>query len=395
VFKLTPTEYGQTPWTETVLGSFSGGTNGDLPLAGLFARKERISQTASLYGTTSALGGGLGTVFKVTGHTLTTIWTFAGGSDGSSPQAGLIADEAADEAVDARGALYGTAGSGGAKGCGTVYKLTPPKDGQTAWTEQTLWGFLGGSDGCGPASTLIADERGALYGTTVSGGGNSNTVCFGPGCGTVFKLTPPRAGQTAWSEQTLWSFSGGSDGGSPLAGVIADRTGALYGTTANGGATTTACFFGHGCGAVFKLTPPKDGKTAWSEQTLWSFSGGSDGAVPVAGLIADRTGALYGTTENGGNNNNNVCSFGGHGVVFKLTPPAYGPAAWTETTLWAFSGGSDGCGPVAPLIADERGAIYGTTQFGGAITAPNCAVNNGCGVVFRLTGTGFAPDRPD
>jgi uncharacterized repeat protein (TIGR03803 family) len=371
VFKLTPTEYGQTPWTETVLGSFSGGSDGDVPLAGLFARKEPISQSTSLYGTTSGLNGGPGAVFKVTGQTLTTIWPFTGGSDGSFPAAPLIANEA----VDATGALYGTAASGGSKGCCTVYKLTPPKDGKSG-TEQTLWGFLGGSDGCGP-NPLIADERGAFYGTT-GGGGASNE-------GVVFKLTPPKDGQTAWTEQILWSFSGGTDGSNPSsAGVIADRTGALYGTASAGGAFNK--------GVVFKLTPPKDGQTAWTETTLWAFSGGSDGAFPDAGLIADRTGALYGTTANGGNVNN-VCFFGGAGAVFKLTPPKDGKTAWTETTLWAFSGGSDGCFPQAPLISDERGTLYGTTQYGGAVTAPRC--NSGCGVVFRLTGTGFVPGHDD
>jgi uncharacterized repeat protein (TIGR03803 family) len=375
VFKLTPPEAGQVPWNESVLASFSGGSDGDLPLAGLFARKEPISRNTSLYGTTSGLSGGPGAVFEVTGHNLTTVWTFTGGDDGSFPQAPLIVDEA----VDATGALYGTAGAGGSKGCGTVYKLTPPKAGQTAWSEQTLWGFLGSSDGCFPGSPLIADERGALYGTAYAGGASNN--------GVVFRLTPPKDGETAWSEQILWSFTGGSDGGNPfMSGVIADEWGALYGTTGGGGIQNN--------GVVFKLTPPKYGQTAWSEQTLWTFTGGSDGGFPAVGLIADRTGALYGTTALGGSNNN-VC-FGTNGVVFKLTPPKHGQTAWRDTTLWTFSGGADGCFPVAPLIADEKGAIYGTTQYGGSYPPIGGALctGDGCGVVFRLTGTGFVPGRP-
>jgi hypothetical protein len=180
-----------------------------------------------------------------------------------------------------------------------------------------------------------------------------------------------------------------------MAGLIADKTGALYGTTGSGG-TVSACF-GFGCGVVFKLIPPKDGRTPWTEQTLWSFSGGSDGAFPIAGLIADKTGALFGTTASGGDgtNSDNICfGQGGNGVVFKLTPPKYGRTTWTETTLWAFSGSSDGCFPVAPLIADARGTIYGTTQYGGSSSADPC-VGFGCGVVFRLTGTGFVPRASD
>jgi uncharacterized repeat protein (TIGR03803 family) len=184
----------------------------------------------------------------------------------------------------------------------------------------------------------------------------------------------------------LWSFSGGSDGGGPAAGLISDRAGALYGTASGGGSG------GHG--TVFKLTPPENGKTAWTEQTLWSFSGGSDGASPTAGLIADRAGALYGTAVSGGKIDN-VCFGGnGNGVVFKLSPPKHGQTAWTHTTLWAFSGGSDGCFPNAPLIADNRGVIYGTTQYGGFFSG-NLCIGFGCGVVFRLTGTGFVPAADD
>src|SRR5262249_30288077 len=105
-----------------------------------------------------------------------------------------------------------------------------------------------------------------------------------------------------------------------------------------------------------------------------------DGAFPVAGLIADRSGALYGTTYMGGV---------GAGVVFKLMPPAVaGQTPWPETVLWAFTGGSDGQDPPSTLIADHKGTLYGTTQFGGN---PQLCEGFGCGVVFKLTGTGFAP----
>jgi uncharacterized repeat protein (TIGR03803 family) len=167
-------------------------------------------------------------------------------SGGSSPQAGLIANK--------EGALYGTTSGGGAVVSGTqsegiVFKLTPPAKGQTTWTETVLHSFVGGTDGASPYAGLIADERGALYGTT-SGGGTANW-------GTVFKLTPPAKGQTTWTETGLYSFLSGSDGAFPQAGLIADKQGALYGTTLYGGSG--------GNGTVFKLTPPARGQTATAD----------------------------------------------------------------------------------------------------------------------------------
>jgi uncharacterized repeat protein (TIGR03803 family) len=171
------------------------------------------------------------------------------------------------------------------------------------------------------------------------------------------------------------------------AGLIADETGALYGATGAGGAFPAGCG-GIGCGTVFKLTPPTAGKTAWTLTTLWSFSGGEDGGFPLAGLIADRKGALYGTTYMGG-------AFGA-GVVFKLVPPAVaGQTPWPETVLWTFTEGSDGGLPSGDLIADHTGALYGTAQFGGTIGTSAPCFQSGCGVVFELTGTGFATEDDD
>jgi uncharacterized repeat protein (TIGR03803 family) len=382
VFKLTPPAAGQTAWTKTLLASFSGGNDGDYPIGGLFARNESPSRKKAVYGTTSGLEGeagvaanATGTIFKVTDGTLTTLWNFTGGDDGAFPESGLIANEDT-------GTLYGTASFGGASGNGTVFKIET-----TDQTLSTIWSFSGGSDGAFPSGTLLAGETGALYGTTSFGATLDTPVCavIG-GCGTVFKLTPPTAGKTAWTLTTLWSFSGGNDGASPFtAGLIADETGALYGTTGAGGAFPDGCG-GIGCGTVFKLTPPAAGQTAWTLMTLWSFSGGTDGGFPTAGLIADGKGALYGTTYMGG-------AFGA-GVVFKLTPPAVaGQTPWNESVLWPFTGGSDGQDPAGGLIADQKGALYGTTQFGGTITPNQRPCESfGCGVVFKLTGTGFATE---
>lgn len=202
--------------------------------------------------------------------------------------------------ADDHGNLYGTTAGGGDKGAssrGTVFELTPPAPGQTRWSEKILWTFLG-PDGAAPAGGLIADARGNLYGTTETGGANGNN-------GTVFELTPAGPQQTQWSEQVLWSFSGGSDGGIPFAGLIMDRRGNLYGTTFLGGAV-------YDDGTAFELMPPARGGTQWSERVLWALADSRDGAEPKAGLIADAKGNLYGTASVEGPN--------GGGTAFKMTP---------------------------------------------------------------------------
>ena len=346
VFKLTPPAKGQTAWTETVLHSFTA-SDGRYLYAGLIANNR-----SALYGTTSSGGSAdKGTVFKLTPPAKgQTAWTETvlhsfAGSNGANPGAGLVADK--------QGALYGTTPGGGSGDKGTVFKLTPPAKGQTAWTETVLYSFTGGSDGLSPRAGLIADNRGTLYGTTSSGGSADK--------GTVFKLTPPAKGQTAWTETVLYSFIGGSDGLSPRAGLVADKEGALYGTTPGGGSADK--------GTVFKLTPPAKGQTAWTETVLHSFTGGSDGLSPRAGLIADNRGTLYGTTNSGGSADK--------GTVFKLTPPAKGQMAWMETVLYSFTGGSDGLNPGAGLIADKQGVLYGTTTSGGSA--------DNAGTVFKVT----------
>ena len=382
VFKLTPPAKGQTNWTETVLYTFCSLSNcndGAAPHAGLIADKE-----GALYGTTGSGGSGCpyitsgcGTVFKLTppakgqsNWTETVLYSFSG-SDGAYPGAGLIADEG--------GALYGTTSGGGTGNfivnAGTVFKLTPPAKGQSKWTETLLYSFCSlsnCSDGWRPAAGLIADEQGVLYGTTALGGtgvGVGGSSCPS-GCGTVFKLAPTK-GQTVWTPTVLYRFSG-SDGASPQAGLIADKEGALYSTTALGGSSCPQN--PNGCGTVFKLTPPAKGQTVWTPTVLYSFTGGSDGVGPSAGLIADKEGALYSTTYNGGGScpqNTYGC-----GTVFKLTPPAKGQSNWTETVLYRFSG-SDGATPGAGLIADKEGALYSTTEGGGA-------GNFNAGTVFKI-----------
>jgi hypothetical protein len=305
---------------ETVLWSFSGGGDGANPVAGLIS-----DERGALYGTAGGgpssslcFFGSCGVVFKLTpprlreaNYSETVLWSFSG-ADGATPLAELFSPNKN---------MYGTT-AGGASGNGTVFKLMPPAPGQTAWTLTTLWSFSGGSDGATPTTAaLIADRTGALYGTTSTGGVASPACVFGT-CGVVFKLTPPARGQTAWTETVLYAFSGGSDGGFPTAGLIADGKGSLYGTAILGGVNAPTCF--GGCGVVFKLAPPAAGQTSWTETVLWSFLGSNgDGDLPAAGLLADENGALYGTTQFGGTLN--ACGGFGCGVVFQLTGTGFVP----------------------------------------------------------------------
>ena len=276
-------------------------------------------------------------------HTVS-IYSLTGGADGAWPNAAPLID-------GVTGVLYATSFAGGSGSSGTVFSLTPPQAGTTAWTQTTLWSFTGGADGASPVGSLIEDNTGALYGTA-SGGGAGHA-------GTVFQLSPPAAGQTAWTEATLHDFTLATDGGNPSAGLVAGANGVLYGTTASYGP--------NGYGTVFRLLPPGAGGTAWTETTLWAFTGGADGGHPLSTLLIDNAGNLYGTASQGGTN-----ALGG--TVFEISP-AIGGGLPIETTLHSFTG-PDGLHPAAALIVDKSGALYGTTAFGGA---------TGQGTVFQLT----------
>ncbi len=329
VFKLTP-PVGGGSWTGAVLHSFSG-ADGANPYGGVI-----LSQSGALYGTTSSGGAyNLGVVFQLNPPTVmggawteAVVHSFAGGSDGANPQAPVI--------FDSHGALYGTTYAGGSSNLGTVFQVTPP--GQAgAWTTTVLHSFIG-SDGANPRATVIFDSTGALDGTTFKGG-TSNT-------GTVFQLKPPAVTGGAWTESVLHSFAG-SDGSNPLAPVVLDQYGALYGTTFNGGASSH--------GTVFQLTPPGSAGGAWTELLLHSFSG-SDGSNPQAGVVFDKSGNLDGTTLKGG--------FLNYGTIFQLMPPAV-PGAWIETVLHSFGGG-DGSNPQASVVFDKSGILYSTAVHGGS-----------------------------
>jgi uncharacterized repeat protein (TIGR03803 family) len=142
----------------------------------------------------------------------------------------------------------------------------------------------------------------------------------------------------------------------------------LYGTTEAGGNGTLD---GRGDGLVFKLTPPKSG-SRWTETVLCAFNA-TNGEGPAAKLTFDPNGNLYGTTQYGGASND--------GVVFKLTKPAPGKTAWTESVIASFTGsGGNGANPVAGVAFDNAGNLYGTTQYGGG--GPSVSI--GSGVVYKL-----------
>jgi uncharacterized repeat protein (TIGR03803 family) len=298
------------------------------------------------------------------------LYNFQGGADGANPHAGVI--------FGSDGALYGTTMRGGtfgtSAGSGMVFKLT--SKGQK-WTRTVLHSFSSAPDGVNPFAGVIFDSSGALYGTT-SQGGNSFL-------GTVYRLTPrarartpPTNGGTLWTETVLHTFTGGADGANPSDGaLIIDGNGALYGTTINGGNPANS-----GNGTVYKLTPPTNGGTVWNETILYSFTDGADGRFGSCSLIFDSSGALYGTTQGGSQND---------GTVYKLTPPTSG-TVWNFTVLYTFArvtnyGGPDGAlPPAAPLVFDGSGALYGTTRAGGS----------GPGTVYKLTppATGTPPGTP-
>jgi uncharacterized repeat protein (TIGR03803 family) len=356
VFKLTPPRNGAGAWTEKVLHAFRGGRDGLIPLAPLVA-----DGLGNFYGTTQR--GGLaqsGNVFKLSatgaGYSETILHEFSGGSDGLYPSSGLL--------IDKSGALYGETNQGGA-GYGMVYKLTPPAAKTQGWTKCVLHAFTSGSDGALPAGGLIADANGALYGVTLAAG-------LSNGYGTVFKLTPPLRGNTAWTESVLYAFPASAAGHQPNGPLIPGSGGVLYGSTYFGGVYCGNGSGGVGCGTVFRLTPPAPGKTRWTESVLYSFGNFSGGnqfspAFLNGSLVMDSHGALYGTANSGGT--------GGVGAVFELTPPAAGSAIWTETDLLEFAGTSNGANPQAGLLAKGT-TLYGTAETGGA---------HGFGAVFLLT----------
>ena len=313
--------------TFSVVHNFTGGNDGGGPLSGFVS-----DGAGNLYGTTNSGGPtNHGLVYRLNKNGLETVmYNFKDGSDGAYPSGGLVRDKA--------GNLYGTTTGGGASNAGTVFELAG------VGKEKVLYSFAGAADGADPEAALTVDVAGNLYGTTIAGGTNGN--------GTVFKLTRPKAG-AKWTETVLYSFGTGTDGATPVASVAFDKTGNLYGTTSAGGA--------YGYGTIFELMPSG---SAWTETILHDFQDGDDGAVPFAGLIANKAGTFYGAAGEGGT--------GGGGTVFELTPASGG---WTFTVLYSQAGWNVS-GTFRNLLLDASGNLYGTTHCDGAPEA---------GTVYELT----------
>jgi uncharacterized repeat protein (TIGR03803 family) len=358
--------------TFTLLHTFTGAPDGANPLAGLVQ-----DAAGNFYGTTQQGGitGGLcansglngcGTVFKLdpSGNE-TVLYRFTGATDGEFPAAGLVRDGA--------GNLYGTTQYGGVTssacgiGCGTVFKLDPAgtltvlhSPGSSEGLVMDAAGNLYGSTSEGifkldPAGTFTVLDSTATSGATLARDAAGNLYGTTGGTGTVFKL------DTSDTYTTLYSFTGkGGDGSNPLAGVILDGAGNLYGTTSTGGAPN--CLGGNnssvGCGTVFKLTPA-------GAETVFSLMGAN---TPVAGLVRDTAGSLYGTAKFAGIRAGSLS-----GVVFEMDPNG------VEKLLYTFAGAPDGYGPVAGLVRDTAGNLYGTAEFGGV---------SGMGTVFKVNPLG-------
>jgi|HubBroStandDraft_1064217.scaffolds.fasta_scaffold01629_4 uncharacterized repeat protein (TIGR03803 family) len=360
VFQLTPPAKTGDSWTETVLYNFQGnGADGTVDVNGttvtLTSGSSFVTGTA-WNGVSVVIGTATYTVANVVSSSVLTLTTSAGTQTGVLYSTADGSGPAASVTLFPNGKLYGTTFGGGALyengaingGFGTVFELTPPAGGTGAWTETLVYVFGSGKFGSGPASEVIA-YKGNLY---------SNTCCGTVG-GTVFKLTPPGEAGGEWAKPPVYSFSSGEVGENPIGGLAINADGVLYGTTIEGGAdgqgiifsltpttkgkpytlttihtftngtdggapyggvvlgpngvlyatVTTGCDFS--AGGVLQFTPPT-GSGPWTETVLYSFTGGSDGSQPVAGVTLGSNNALYGTTEFDGAS--------GYGTVYELIP---------------------------------------------------------------------------
>jgi len=441
--------------TFTVLHTFTGAIDGATPYAGLtWDRGANFYGTASVggytgtmcYGLFSQYVNGCGTVFRLhrsgSNWSFSTLYEFRGGTlDGSFPLAPVT--------IARDGSLYGSTWAGhynGSRlcewgglhdipvGCGIVFNLRPSTTACTtalcSWMETISFAFDGinADGGAGPSQGQLAfDQAGNLYGT------NWDAV-LNPG--EMFQLVPSGGSWILGKTYVTTDLPGSSTPVIPLSGFTLDSAGNLYGTSQLGPEDAPNCgyYYINGCGTVYQLTPTSSG---WNANIIYTFTGGADGKFPIAGLVGDRAGNLYGVSGGGG--------AGGGGVVFELSPSggswtyqqiyvlpdgnpgevycflavsiptcpgpwgtmiidsagnlygaSYGNGThqsgnvfrlsqsngiWTYTDLYDFTGGNDGANPAGSLILDGNGNLYGTTVRGGSST--NCFM--GCGVVFEIT----------
>jgi len=338
MFILSVSAFAQT---ESVLYTFTGGSDGSGPTGSLI-----FDAAGNLYGTTDAGGvndgnGGKGVVFELSpvsggGWTETALYAFQGGTDGEVAVGGVTSD--------ASGNLYGATNYGGAHNLGTIFELSPAGGG--SWTEKVIYSFAGGADGSYPNGGLAFDAAGNLYGTTVLGGAHNQ--------GTIFELSPTGGG--GWTESVILTCSLAS-GERPTGSVVFDSNGNLYSTASIGGSSNA--------GTVLRLRLVLG---VWKAKVIHTFLNGADGSEPLAGLVFQSP-RLYGTTQTGG-------SFGS-GTAFVLVPAAGG--TWTNHILHNFGAFDDGLFPSTPVALNAAGNVFGVTGSGGTL---------GNGMAFELALTG-------
>ncbi len=227
-----------------------------------------------------------------------------------------------------------------------------------AQTETPLYSFTGDS----------IDGSFPLAGLVFDGEGNLfGTTSYGGthDWGTAFKLSPPASGSGTWTRKTIHSFDLGASEGALPGARLAFHNDALYGVTSVAGGVNECC------GVVFSLT--FGGNTGWQIHVLHSFTG-ADGSAPSSGVIFDAAGNMYGTASQGGGST--LCGAYGCGSVYELSPPSVPGGPWAETVLYTFTGASDGGNPGGELVFDSAGSLYGTAAVGGT---------SGGGGVFQLT----------
>ena len=328
------------------------GDAGAYPAAGMVA-----DSAGNLYGVSADGDLAYGAVFKLTpspsGYIETTLHIFKkSDNEDGGSPRGALV-------IDGAGALYGTTIMGGGFNWGTVFKLTPTS---STYSYSIIYRFQGWpTDGAQPQAAVTLGPDGVLFGTTGVGGPDN--------AGTVFELRP---GSGAYTETILHSFKAGDGGNTPVAPVILAPGGKLFGTTSLGG--PTGCSGRWGCGTAFELAPSKNG---YRERVIYRFgSRTEDAAGPVAPLVRDDSGNLFGTAGGGrcAGRFDFAC-----GTVYELHPEGSG---YHETVLYRFGGGADGSHPEGGLLLGPKGALFGTAAEAGVKNG--CAMKP-CGEVFRLS----------
>jgi uncharacterized repeat protein (TIGR03803 family) len=368
VFELSPPAVKGRAWKFSVLYDFTGGKDGGIPHGNVI-----FGPDGDLYGTgvrggkfAHAAAGGV--VFQLApptgpnGHwTERVIHSFGGGLDGDAPQGGL--------AFDGNGNIYGTTALGGFYGGGVVFEVSPPAQRGGAWTEKSLHSFGSGLDGFFSLAGVAVDADGNLFGTTEYGG-DYNSYCQS-GCGTVYELSP--AAHRTWTYSIIQAFNGRTDGATPRDPLIFDASGNLFGTVLEGQGDPNA---GYG-GDAFELIRPAKKSRSWTENVIYLFPQYPfDAGYSSAGLVFDRAGNLYGTSQNGG-------PFY-QGTAFKLVHPRMSGGVWTDTILHNFN--KTNGGPTYPfnaLVFGVGGALYGMTPYGGSGSCTFGRIK-GCGTIFQV-----------